>query len=109
MTAASFHPEERLSSTISGDAKSLKVAALFYILLEGAKVAGVEPDAYLRRAAHAAMRGVAIPLARERTEPFGRRRRASCDDGSHVFADEPIEQCTALLRQRVLVERQSST
>lgn len=38
------------------------VAALFYSLIESAKLAGVEPDAYLRKAARAAIRGQAIPL-----------------------------------------------
>jgi transposase len=41
------------------------VAALFYSLIESAKLAGVEPDAYLRAAAHAAVRKQPIPLPHE--------------------------------------------
>jgi transposase len=42
--------------------RGTEVAALFYSLIESAKLAGVEPDNYLRRAARAAIRGAAIPL-----------------------------------------------
>jgi transposase len=42
--------------------RATEVAALFYSLRESAKLAGVEPKAYLRRAVHAALRGNAIPL-----------------------------------------------
>jgi hypothetical protein len=43
------------------------VAALFYSLIESARLAGVEPDAYLRRAARAAIRGGPIPLPHDKT------------------------------------------
>jgi len=42
--------------------RGTEVAALFYSLIESAKLAGVEPDAYLRRAARAAIRGGLVPL-----------------------------------------------
>ena len=42
--------------------RGTEVAALFYSLIESAKLSGVEPDAYLRRAARAAIRGGALPL-----------------------------------------------
>lgn len=42
--------------------RGTEVAALFYSLIESAKLVGVEPDAYLRRAARAAIRGEAVPL-----------------------------------------------
>jgi len=42
--------------------RGTEVAALFYSLIESAKLAGVEPDAYLRRAARAVIRGDLIPL-----------------------------------------------
>lgn len=41
------------------------VAALFYSLIESAKLAGVEPDAYLRGAARQAIRGERISLPHE--------------------------------------------
>jgi len=42
--------------------RGTEVAALFYSLLESAKLAGVEPKAYLRRATMAALRDEPIPL-----------------------------------------------
>ncbi len=45
--------------------RGTEVAALFYSLIESAKLAGVEPDAYLRTAARAAVRGQSIPLPHE--------------------------------------------
>jgi transposase len=42
-----------------------EVAALFYSLIESAKLAGVEPDAYLRAAARQGIRGERILLPRE--------------------------------------------
>jgi transposase len=45
--------------------RGTEVAALFYSLIESAKLAGVEPDAYLRKAARAAIRAHAIPLPHE--------------------------------------------
>ena len=45
--------------------RGTEVAALFYSLIESAKLAGVEPDSYLRTAAHAAVRHQAIPLSHE--------------------------------------------
>jgi transposase len=45
--------------------RGTEVAALFYSLLESAKLAGIEPKAYLRDAAHAALRGEQIPLPHE--------------------------------------------
>jgi transposase len=42
--------------------RGTEVAALFYSLLESAKLAGEEPKAYLRRALFAALRGKPIPL-----------------------------------------------
>ncbi|HEU4924619.1 MAG TPA: IS66 family transposase [Burkholderiales bacterium] len=45
--------------------RGTEVAALFYSLIESAKLAGVEPDAYLRRAAHAAVRREPIQLPHE--------------------------------------------
>jgi transposase len=41
------------------------VAALFYSLIESAKLSGIEPDAYLRTAARAAIGGKQIPLPHE--------------------------------------------
>jgi hypothetical protein len=38
------------------------VAALFYTLVESCKLADVDPYDYLRRAAHAALRGEALLL-----------------------------------------------
>jgi transposase len=45
--------------------RGTEVAALMYSLIESAKLAGVEPDAYLRTAARAAVRQQAIPLPHE--------------------------------------------
>jgi transposase len=45
--------------------RGIEVAALFYTLIESAKLAGIEPDAYLRLAAHAAVRKQPIPLPHE--------------------------------------------
>jgi transposase len=45
--------------------RGTEVAALFYSLIESAKLAGVEPDSYLRRAAHAAVRGEPLLLPHE--------------------------------------------
>jgi transposase len=45
--------------------RGTEVAALFYSLLESAKLAGVEPDTYLRTAARAAIRGQTISLPHE--------------------------------------------
>lgn len=42
--------------------RGTEVAALFYSLLETAKLCGVEPKAYLRRAVEAALRGERVPL-----------------------------------------------
>lgn len=47
--------------------RGTEVAALFYSLIESAKLAGVEPDAYLRTAARAAIRGDTVPLPHELT------------------------------------------
>ena len=41
------------------------VAAIFYTLIESAKLAGVEPKAYLRAATLAALEGTVIPLPHE--------------------------------------------
>jgi len=43
------------------------VAALLYSLIESAKLAGIEPRAYLQTAADAALRGDLIPLPHEIT------------------------------------------
>jgi len=45
--------------------RGTEVAALFYSLIESAKLAGVEPDAYLRAAARHAIRGEGIQLPHE--------------------------------------------
>ena len=45
--------------------RGTEVAALFYSLIESAKLAGVEPDAYLRTAARCAIRGDRPPLPHE--------------------------------------------
>jgi hypothetical protein len=57
------------------------VAALFYSLIESAKLSGIEPDAYLRAAARAAIGGKQIPFASRAqdaltasAEPDGARR-----------------------------------
>lgn len=49
----------------AADSKSRRgteVAALFYSLIESAKLAGVEPKAYLRLAVQAVLRGETPPL-----------------------------------------------
>lgn len=45
--------------------RGTKVAAIFYTLIESAKLAGVEPKAYLRAATLAALEGTVIPLPHE--------------------------------------------
>ena len=45
--------------------RGTEVAAIFYSLIESAKLAGVEPKAYLRRAVEAALRGDRAPLPHE--------------------------------------------
>jgi transposase len=45
--------------------RGTEVAALFYSLIESAKLAGVEPDAFLRTAARLGIRGERIPLPHE--------------------------------------------
>ena len=45
--------------------RGTEVAALFYSLVESAKLAGVEPKAYLRLAVNAALRGETPPLPHE--------------------------------------------
>jgi transposase len=45
--------------------RGTEVAALFYSLIESAKLAGVEPDTYLRTAARAGIRQQTIPLPQE--------------------------------------------
>jgi transposase len=45
--------------------RGTEVAALFYSLIESAKLAGVEPKAYLRLAVQAALRGEKTPLPHE--------------------------------------------
>jgi transposase len=45
--------------------RGTEVAALFYSLIESAKLAGVEPDAYLRAAARLGIRGERIQLPHE--------------------------------------------
>ena len=45
--------------------RGTQVAALFYSLVESAKLAGVEPKAYLQRALKAALAGELIPLPHE--------------------------------------------
>jgi transposase len=45
--------------------RGTEVAALFYSLLESAKLVGIEPKAYLRRATLAALNGDTIPLPHE--------------------------------------------
>lgn len=45
--------------------RGTEVAALFYSLIESAKLAGVEPDAYLRAAARLGIRGEQIQLPHE--------------------------------------------
>ncbi|MFL5298752.1 MAG: IS66 family transposase [Anaeromyxobacteraceae bacterium] len=45
--------------------RGTEVAAIFYSLVESAKLAGIDPHAYLRTAATAALRGERIPLPHE--------------------------------------------
>lgn len=45
--------------------RGIRVAALLYSLVESAKLAGIEPDAYLRAATRHAIRGETIPLPHE--------------------------------------------
>jgi len=45
--------------------RGTEVASLFYSLIESAKLAGVEPDLYLRRVARLAIRGERTPLPHE--------------------------------------------
>lgn len=45
--------------------RGTEVAALFQTLVESAKLAGVEPKAYLRQAVQAALRGERAPLPHE--------------------------------------------
>jgi transposase len=47
--------------------RGTEVAALFYSVIESAKLAGVEPDAYLRMAARLSIRGEHVPLPHEMT------------------------------------------
>jgi transposase len=52
----------------SKSVRGTQVAALFYTLLESAKLAGVEPRGYLRAAAEAALKGEAPLLPHEHRE-----------------------------------------
>jgi transposase len=45
--------------------RGTEVAALFYSLIESAKLAGIEPDHFLRTAARFSIRGEAVPLPHE--------------------------------------------
>ena len=45
--------------------RGTEVAALFYSLIESAKLCGIEPKAYLRIALRAALAGELIPLPHE--------------------------------------------
>ena len=45
--------------------RGTEVAAQFYSLIESAKLAGVEPDTYLRAASRAALRSEVVPLPHE--------------------------------------------
>ena len=45
--------------------RGTEVAALFYSLLESAKLVGVGPHTYLKAAARAALRGAQVPLPHE--------------------------------------------
>ena len=47
--------------------RGTEVAALFYSLIESAKLAGIGPHTYLRAAVNAALRGAEIPLPHEMT------------------------------------------
>ena len=50
--------------------RGVEVAALFYSLLGSAKLAGVEPKAYLRAMAYAAIRGEELLLPHEYVSPL---------------------------------------
>jgi hypothetical protein len=45
--------------------RGVEVAALFYSLLESAKLVGINPEAYLARAIEAALAGETVPLPHE--------------------------------------------
>jgi hypothetical protein len=45
--------------------RGTQVAALFYSLIESAKLAGVDPDTYLHTLAHAAVKEQSMPLPHE--------------------------------------------
>src|SRR5690606_37299347 len=49
----------------SRSVRGTEVAALFYTLIESAKLAGVGPHTYLQAAINAAVRGAQIPLPHE--------------------------------------------
>lgn len=49
----------------SRSVRGTQVAALFYSLLESAKLVGIDPAAYLRTAVEAAFAGEQIPLPHE--------------------------------------------
>lgn len=49
--------------------RGTEVAALFYSLLESAKLAGIEPKAYLRNTAFAGLRGERVPRPHELIAP----------------------------------------
>lgn len=49
--------------------RGTEVAALFYSLIESSKLAGLEPDAYLRRAARASVCKLSVPLPHELRAP----------------------------------------
>ncbi|HXS16344.1 MAG TPA: transposase, partial [Polyangiaceae bacterium] len=49
----------------SRSVRGTEVAALFYTLIESAKLAGVGPHTYLQAAINAALRGLEIPLPHE--------------------------------------------
>jgi transposase len=56
--------------------RGLEVAAILYTLLETAKLAGVDPKAYLRRAVLAGRRGDRVPLPHELRDVLEAERRA---------------------------------
>ena len=49
--------------------RGTEVAALFYSLIESAKLVGLDPREYLRRAVQAKLRSERIPLPHELTKP----------------------------------------
>jgi transposase len=57
--------------------RGLEVAAILYTLLETAKLAGVDPKVYLRRAVAAGRRGERVPLPHELRELLEAERRAA--------------------------------